>query len=65
MFSNEQHLRFDLCRQVQVPLLGNLAVLEIRAAEWLFGQADTQFSNLGKSMVIVWVTVTSESFSSI
>lgn len=33
MFSSDQHLRFDLCRQVQVPLLGKLTVLEIRAAE--------------------------------
>lgn len=62
VLSNEQHLNFELCRQVQVPSAGKLGVLEIRAAEWLFAQA--QFSNLGTSMVIVWGT-TSELFSSI
>lgn len=52
MLSNGKHLRFELCRQVQVPSAGKLAVLESRAAKWLFAQA--QFSNLEKSMVIVW-----------
>lgn len=60
VLGNERHLRFELCRQVQVPSAGKLAVLEIRAAEWLFAPGNIYGRCVGNNFRVIFKHVVVE-----